>query len=150
MMTRVPAFLAFLLIGSAHSQVIDPQKMDLASFGSEYLPIIRDYAGSVDLSNNFVRRIESPHSTMEIIVQEESDLTKTSYDNSFAKAIVQLSGAPLLTIEIYRYKRYDLAWLNEDLIQITNWPGRCVELHTIYSVLGGREIYQEGFSHCGV
>lgn len=150
MMNRVPALIAFLLVGSAYSQVIEPRKLDLESFGSEYLPIVRDYVDSVDFSSNFVRRIDSPHATMEIIVKEESDLTKVTYDNSFAKAIVQKSGAPFLTIEIHRYSTYNVAWVNEDLIQITNWPGRCVELHTIYSVLEGRQIYQEGFSHCGV
>ena len=83
-------------------------------------------------------------------MQEESDLTKVTYDSSFAKVIVQKDGAPLLTIEIDRYKTYQVAWLNGDLVQITNWLGRCVELQTIYSVLESRQIYQEGFDHCGV
>ena len=149
-MNKVLALLGFLFIGSAYSQIFEPRKMDLELFGSEYLPLVRDYVESLDFSSNFVRRVDSPHATMEIIVQEESDLTKVTYDSSFAKVIVQKDGAPLLTIEIDRYKTYQVAWLNEDLVQITNWPGRCVELQTIYSVLEGRQIYQEGFDHCGV
>ena len=149
MMKKVPACIAFLFIGSAYSQVIEPQKMDLVAFGSEYLPIVRAYAGSGDFSSNFVRRIKSPHASMELIIQEESDLTKVTYDKSLAKAIVLSDGEPILTMEVHGYSSYDIVWLNEDLIQITNWPGRCVELQTIYSVLEHREIYQEGFQHCG-
>lgn len=148
-MKKVPAFIAFLLVGSAYSQVIEPQKIDLAAFGSEYFPIVRAYAGSADFSSSFVRQIKSPHASMELIIQEESDLTKVTYDKSFAKAIVISDGVPILTMEVHGYSSYNIVWLNEDLIQITNWPGRCVELHTIYSVLESREIYQEGFQHCG-
>ena len=150
MMKNVPAYIAFLFIGSAYSQVTEPQKIDLAAFGSEYLPLVRAYAGSVDFLSNFVRRIKSPKASMELIIQEESDLAKVTYDKSFAKAIVLSDGEPILTMEVYGYSSYDMVWLNEDLIHITNWPRRCVELHTIYSVLESREIYQEGFQHCGV
>jgi len=150
MMKIVPAFIGFLLIGSAYSQIIEPRKMDLAVFGSEYLPIVRAYAGSGNFSSNFVRRIKSPHASMELIIQEESDLTNVTYDKSVVKAIVLADGKPVLTMEVHGYSSYNIAWLNEDLIQITNWPGRCVELQTIYSVIESREIYQEGFQHCGV
>lgn len=141
--------LQLLFIWSASAQVMDPQKMDLDSFGSDYLPVIRAYESVVDFSETMVEQISSPHGTMELTVQEESDLTKITYDSSFSKTIVQQNGLPILTIELSGYRNYQIVWLNEDLLQITNWPGRCVELHTIYSVLDQHEIYQVGFNHCG-
>lgn len=140
-MKIVPTFIGFLLIGSAYSQSIEPQKLDLATFGSAYLPIVRAYAGSGDFSSDVVRRIMSPYASMELIIQEESDLTKVTYDKSLVKGIVLSDGEPILAMEVHGYSSYNIVWLNEDLIQITNWPGRCVEMQTIYSVLEGREIY---------
>ena len=60
-MNKVLALLGFLFIGSAYSQIFEPRKMDLELFGSEYLPLVRDYVESLDFSSNFVRRVDSPH-----------------------------------------------------------------------------------------
>ncbi len=87
---------------------------------------------------------------MRIVIQEESDLTIVTYNDSIAKAVVWEGSIPKFTITIERYSNYEIAWLNEELIQITNWPGRCVSIYTIYSTIEEMNIYEAGFNHCGV
>lgn len=145
--------LTFLLLWSgsvAQAQVIDPQPMDLSAFGAEYLPVIQVASGGTSTQGAIVRETNSPFRTMKVVVHQESDLTQIDYGNSYARASVQKGDSELFSIEIHRYKSYSINWLNEDLIQIENWPDRCVELHTIFDSRNGSVIYQGGFNHCGV
>ena len=134
----------------AAAQVIDPQIMDLESFGAEYLPTIREFNQITDATSIAIRVIKSPYLTQTLTITEESDLTKITYGNSFAKAILINAGKPRLTIEIRRYHRFSITWLNEELLHVSNWPSRCVELHTIFSTEEDRAVYEQGFNHCGV
>ncbi len=132
------------------AQLMDPEILDLDAFGREFLPVIREFDPRIDSAVVAIRTIESPRLSKAVVIAEESDLTQTSYDNSFVKAFLIEGGNPQLVIEIGRYRSFNISWLNEELFHVSNWPGRCVELHTIYSTLEDRVIYQRGFNHCGV
>lgn len=150
MMNKVLASITIFWATQVYAQIVDPQIINLDSFGAEYLPKIREFDGGIDSTVGVVRAIESPHLTKTIAIVKESDLTQTTYDKSFAKAILIEGEKPRATIEISRYRSFNISWLNEELIHISNSPGRCVELHTIYSTIENRTIYVQGFNHCGV
>ena len=149
-MKKVLALTLYFFVFEPTAQTIEPQIMALQAFGREYLPEIRKFDPRTDDAVTAKRIIQSPHQTKTVAVLEESDLTEVTYDTSFAKAALIIEGKPALTIELSRYRSFDISWLNEELIQISVWPGRCVELHTIFSTLDNRPIYEQGFQICGV
>ena len=141
--------LMMCLVGTTSGQVMSPVQVDLSAIEQEYLPEIRDFDPSQDMISRALREIDSPYYTSKVIVQQESDLTRIAYDESLVKASVVMNGTPFMTFLIRHYKSYEIFWLDDEVFQITNWPGRCLELITIYSVLERRVVYQTGFQHCG-
>ena len=93
---------------------------------------------------------QSPFGSKSIVVIEESDLTKVPYDQSFAKLIVLEQNEPSVSIELKKYKSFEYEWLNEELVHVAIWPGRCVSIDVIYDLSLKESIYTTGFQHCGV
>lgn len=153
-MNKLLFLLSLGLAEALFAQIIDPVKLDLAGFAGEYLPVIErydsDYSSGSGSSSVVIREIDSPHGTKKIVINEESDLMLVGSGETVAKATVVEGDATKLTITVEQYGRFEIEWLNEELFQIVNWPGRCISLYTIYSTIEERVIYEAGFNHCGV
>lgn len=135
---------------SASAQIIPPQYIAPAESDDAYTPLFRDYDPLRDAATGLIRQIRSPQIWNEIIVVEESDTTKALAPDTLAKAVVVVAGLPILTIEISGYKNYTLSWINEELVHVRNFPGRCVSVDTLYNLRSRTISYHAVFNHCGV
>lgn len=148
-MKIVPA-LAILISSSVCGQIAPPTEFDFGDWGSEYVPEYRAYEPRTDDSIDALEEIHSPRLTRSIRIISLSNLVEVPYDQSIAKAVIFEGEQPLTTITINQYRNFEFEWLNENLIHLTNSPGRCVTIDTIYDVSVAELIYKAGFNHCGV
>jgi len=131
----------------SYEENLEPIKTNHSEW-KQYIPTIRSYDPKIDGIKDKLDYIFSQHRTRKYSIKE-SDLSKIPYNKSIALITIYDTKKPLSVIEIKSYKSYRLDWLNEELIHIQTWPGRCVQLDEIINIKTKASIYSSNLYHCG-
>ena len=140
-----------LLYGQlANAQIIPPHYIPPSDNDKTYIPVFRDYDPLRDDIADSIRQFRSPQRWNVIQILEESDTTKVVAQDTFAKAVAFVNDSPIITVEVSEYRNYTFSWINDELVHVSNSPGRCVSVDTIYNLRVKRIEYHAVFNHCGV
>ncbi len=124
-----------------------PVPTDL-SMWHKYLPSIGNYVSKNDDILAYGDIQYSPHKTRKLKIK--SNINIVAYDISQTIITIFKSDSPLAIVELKGSKHVNVSWINEELIHIQNWPGRCLQLDSIFNVVKREFIYRSGLNHCGV
>ena len=127
----------------------EPIRINLTTEYEQFVPVFISTSKSQSEGWEESEVQQSPFGSKSFVVVAESDLTKVPYDQSFAEVIVLDRNEPSISIEFSKYKSFDIEWLNEELLYVSTWPGRCVSIDVIYDLSRKEFIYTAGFNHCG-
>jgi len=125
-------------------------KLNLESWGSQYVPKVREFDPKIDTVKVEVIQNYTPFKTRSAVTINESNLEVVGYSDSKAKIAIFEQLDSKMVIEITSYKSFSYQWINEDLISIESWPGRCVNINMVYDFSSNKVIYLAGYQHCGL
>ena len=132
---------------AADEAVNNPVKTDIAPY-SKYLSQIKDYDLAETAAIGYDKIIYSPLKTKKLYIKS-TDPTVVPYEKSSTTISVFSANGPLSIIKFGGYKSYNLNWINEELLHLEIWPGRCIELDEIINLNETKKIYSSAFNHCG-
>ena len=114
-----------------------------------YMPVFRAFQEATDNGPGIEAPIFSPSSFRSIQLIEKSDTIIISYDQSIVRAVIYEGENPVLTLEIPKFRNFEIKWINDEIIHVFTSPGRCVRIDAIYDVSKLTLLYEAGFQLCG-
>lgn len=147
---RIVLAAAVVWAASISAQTTDPTIIHPSGWSGTYDPVFREFRAAMENPWDSIRKIDSPFLTSSIRIIEESDTTQTPYSETRMKSVVFIEESPEVTIELDAYRNFEFQWINEKVIHLFSFPGRCVTVDTIYDMDKREVIYSAAFNHCGV
>ena len=147
MNTRIA--ILFIIILMSFESVAEPVKINIKNW-SKYVPVVRKIDPSVDIITSDLNSKDTPFKTRGAVIIAESDLSIVGYSESQVKIAVLEQHQPKMLIEVNSYKSFEYEWINEDLLNVISWPGRCVNINFVYDFSNNKVVYVAGYQHCGL
>ncbi len=144
----LPLYLALFSVNSWATGILEyPSPIDI-SMWQKYFPEIGGSKTEVEKLPIHGEVKFSPFKTRKLVMN--SNINDVAYEKSQTLITTFKLEELLVTIELNGSKSVDANWINEELVYIQNWPGRCLQLNTIIDIVKMKIIYMVGFNHCGV
>ncbi len=141
-------YLALFSVNSWATEILEyPAPIDI-SMWQKYFPEISGSNTEIEQLPLHGETKFSPFKTRKLVMS--SNISNVAYEKSQTLITAFKLEVLLVTIELKGSKSVDANWINEELVYIQNWPGRCLQLNTIIDIVKMKIIYMAGFNHCGV
>ena len=141
-------YVAVFSFNSWATGMLEYPAPETISVWQKYLPALGD--GKTDLEKLPLQGKAkfSPFKTRKLIIN--SNLSNVAYEKSQTLISIFKLDKLLTIVELSGSKSVEANWINEELIHIQNWPGRCIQLDSIFNVVKNEFVYMAGLNHCGV
>ncbi len=93
-------------------------------------------------TNFYESKKSTPQGSKELRLVYLTDPKSTPYEKMEAMIVVMVKETPIFDLKVTGFNDLDAEWIDEDLLKIDLWPGRCVELIELFDTRNGRVLYR--------